>query len=277
MQAHQAVDRAAERRLAAVGEPLVRRQRAEIRPPDAVDEARLVGKRHAARRRAEDQRQTPARIGMRAARSRRKRAGRAGMGVDQPGADRRPGRKPIAAAASAVSPARAACPARRLGADAGVTLGGEELEADAVEKFVRPARLMREIANLQVAVQAERRREPVARKVRKSVRSKKCPARSKFRACIGRAMQLRRMHLRRNLAADIAQDVMAAGIDPLGLIHGAMIHPDDHVALRRIGRAHRQGTRIAVERDQRAGRVEADAANALGGRPDAWIASRTAP
>ena len=69
------------------------------------------------------------------------------------------------------------------------------------------------------------------------------------------------MHLGRDLAAHIAQDFMPTGVDPLGILHGAMIHPHDHVPLRRIGRAHRQGTRVAVERDQGAGRVEADATN----------------
>ncbi len=49
MQAHETVDRRAERRLASVHEPLARRQRGEVRAPDRVDEARLVRHRHAAR------------------------------------------------------------------------------------------------------------------------------------------------------------------------------------------------------------------------------------
>ena len=43
-----------------------------------------------------------------------------------------------------------------------------------------------------------------------------------------------------------------------------MVHPYDHVTLRRAGRADRQGTRIAVERDQRARGVEAHSGNRLG-------------
>ena len=70
MQAQQMIDRCAERRLTAVDEPLTWGERAEMRAPDPVDESRPVGKRHAARRRAQDQSQTPAWIGSRAARSR---------------------------------------------------------------------------------------------------------------------------------------------------------------------------------------------------------------
>ena len=86
----------------------------------------------------------------------------------------------------------------------------------------------------------------------------------RFGLASGEPSQLRRMHLRRDLAAHIVQDFMPAGIDPLGIIHGPMIHPHDHVPFRRIGQAHRQGTGVAVERDQGAGRVEAHAANPLG-------------
>src|SRR3984957_6220431 len=60
---------------------------------------------------------------------------------------------------------------------------------------------------------------------------------------------------------------MPAGVDPLGIIDGAMIHPHDRFALGRVSRAHRQGTRIAVKRDQRAGCVEAHAADGLGRQP----------
>ena len=91
MQPQQMIDRSAERRLPAVDKPLIRGQRAEMRPPDPVHESGPVGKRHAARRRAQNQSQTPARIGLHAARSRPQRARGAGVRVDQPGADRRPG------------------------------------------------------------------------------------------------------------------------------------------------------------------------------------------
>ena len=79
--------------------------------------------------------------------------------------------------------------------------------------------------------------------------------------------ELGRVHLGRDPAAHIAQHRVGAGVDPFRVACGAMIHPHDHVALGRAGWAHRQGMPIAVERDQRAGRVEAHAANSLGLKP----------
>ena len=88
VQPQQMIDRSAERRLPAVNEPLAGGERAEMGPPHAIDKSRRVGKRHAARRRAEDQRQTPARIGRHVARTRPQRAGGAGVRIDEPSADR---------------------------------------------------------------------------------------------------------------------------------------------------------------------------------------------
>ena len=91
MQAQQVIDRSAERRLPAIDEPLTGGQRAEMRPPDPVDKPRLVRQRHAARRRAKNQGQTPARIELRAARPPAQRARGAGMRVNEARADRRSG------------------------------------------------------------------------------------------------------------------------------------------------------------------------------------------
>ena len=104
-----------------------------MRPPDAVDESRLVGKRHAARGGAEDQRETPARIGRRVARARRRACRTAPACASiSPAPTGTPGRKPIAAAASAVRPSPSGAPgATILGADARVIVGLEEPEADA--------------------------------------------------------------------------------------------------------------------------------------------------
>ena len=170
MQPHQMVDRRAERRLAAVDQPLARRQRAEMRPPDAVDESRLVGQRHAARRGAENEREAPARIGRRAARPRAQRAGGAGVGVDEPRADRRPGLSPIAAAASAVRPrAERRSRAATISAPRRAKPSRlEDAEADAVEEFARPALFMREIAEL-AGRRAERARQRPGRPKRQEV------------------------------------------------------------------------------------------------------------
>ena len=149
VQPQQMIDRSAERRLAAVDQPLTGGQRAEMRSPDPVDESRLIGKRHAARRRAEDQRQTPARIGRHVACTRPQRAGGAGVRIDKPSADR--GALPQGHRRGGLgrqsSPERRAR-GRHLGADACVMIVFEEAEADLIEEFVRPALLMREIAEL---------------------------------------------------------------------------------------------------------------------------------
>ena len=202
-----------------------------------------------------------------AARARAQRARGAGMRVDEPGADRRSGpeahrrrglgRQSLARAARL---AQAIC-----GADAGVMVVLEEPEPNAVEEFVRPALLMREIAEFAG---------------RRAGRAGQRPGRPK-REEIGEVEEMAGLgeglgHVSREperasapaspakSAADIAQSLMPAGVDPLGIFDGAMIHPDDHVAFGRIGRAHRQRTRIAIERDQRTGRVEAHAADRLG-------------
>ena len=75
--------------------------------------------------------------------------------------------------------------------------------------------------------------------------------------------KLGHVHLGRDLAPHVPQRLMSPDIDPIGVLDGAMIHPNDHVALGRAGRTHGQWTRVAVERDQRAGRVEAHAANGV--------------
>ncbi len=89
----------------------------------------------------------------------------------------------------------------------------------------------------------------------------------RFRLASGEPGQLGRMHLGRHLAAYVAQRVMTAAVDLVGVADGSVIHPHDHVALGRVTRTHRQGTRIAVKRDQRAGCIEAHAPDGLGRQP----------
>src|SRR5258707_8398454 len=60
MQAQQVIDRSTECRLTAVDKPLTTGERAEMGPPNPVDEPRPAGQRHAARGRAQNQSQTPA-------------------------------------------------------------------------------------------------------------------------------------------------------------------------------------------------------------------------
>ena len=111
------------------------------------------------------------------------------------------------------------------------------------------------------------------------MRSKKCPTlaivsglRRASHASFGA------VHLRRDLAAHIAQRVMPAGVDPVGVVDGAMVHPYDHVAFGRLGRTHRQ-------RDARRGRARPASrwrrsptpATTSGGRPDVCRPLRAPP
>ena len=123
MEPQEMIDRRAERRLAAVDEPLIGGQRREMRSPHAVDESRLVRERHAAGRRAEDQRQAPARIGRPPCRARRPACPRRRRG--RRSARRRPASPAARPSRRRPRPsvlARAAYPARTdCGADAGVS------------------------------------------------------------------------------------------------------------------------------------------------------------
>ena len=79
--------------------------------------------------------------------------------------------------------------------------------------------------------------------------------------------ELRRVHLGRDLAAYVTQGLVSAGVDPVRFPCGAMVHPDDHVPLRRARRTHRQRAAVAVEHDQRAGRVKAHAGDRFRSSP----------
>src|SRR5208337_717580 len=71
--------------------------------------------------------------------------------------------------------------------------------------------------------------------------------------------------------AGVAQNLVAGGVDPLGVLGGAMIHPNNHVTFGRAGCVDRQRLKALVERDQRTGRGEADARESPAGqasRPD---------
>lgn len=70
--------------------------------------------------------------------------------------------------------------------------------------------------------------------------------------------ELRRLHLRRDTPADIAQHLMIAGIDLRRLPGGAMIHPDDDIPGGIARRTDRDRRSIGLDGDQRACRVEAD-------------------
>ena len=71
--------------------------------------------------------------------------------------------------------------------------------------------------------------------------------------------EFRRLHLGREPAADVAQHVMAVGIDLRRFGQHTMIHPDDHVAPRIAFGIDGQRLVRAVEHHQRARGIEPDA------------------
>ena len=77
--------------------------------------------------------------------------------------------------------------------------------------------------------------------------------------------QLRGLHLGRDDAADIVEHLVLRLVDEGGFRDGAVVHPDDDVALRIAREADAQRSRLLVEHDERAGGVEADALDG-GGR-----------
>ncbi len=265
MHPHETVDRRAERRLASVHQPLAGRQRGKVRAPHRVDEARLVRDRHAARGGAEDQREPPARIAGFSVRARAQRAECARMRVDEPRPDRRSRDEPHRGGFLGREPSRERRSRRDdLRAETGEAVGAQDAKPDAVEEFARPAPLVREIAEL-AGDRAERAGERARRakgevigeaeEMRGPGEGPGLPAREPD--------ELRRLHLGRQRAPEIPQDLMPAGVDPLGVVGRAVIHPHDHVALGRVGRTDRQRPQVLVERDQRTGRGEAEARDRL--------------
>jgi len=115
---------------------------------------------------------------------------------------------------------------------------------------------------------AQRARVASGRAVREEVGQVEEPrgAREGARELFGEPQQLRRLHLGRDDAADVAEHLVVRLVDAARLRLGAMVHPHDDVARVVARRAHAHGAVVRVEDDERAGRVEADSSNARGVR-----------
>ena len=154
-----------------------------------------------------------------------------------------PSASPIAAAASDVSP----LPTRRSGledlrAEAGEIVLGERAEPDAVEKFGGPAPFVRQIAEL-ADDRAERARQRAGRAERKVVgeAQEMRGLGERLRLRPAEPGEFRRLHLGRQCAPDIAQHLVPGGVDALGVLGGAMVHPRHHVASGRVDPIDGQG------------------------------------
>ena len=257
MQLHELRNRGPGARLPTLIEPHPRDHRREIRPPDAGHEGRLTRRSHRARRGTEHIAQTVRRIARPALR--RHGADPAGMGVDQPGRDRRSGRQAHLRGGCLGQP----CPERRARID---NARADPLEAvlrqiakaDRVEIVRIPAALMRKIgpfAGDRAGGALQRATRLPCQEIGKV--EELHGLRVDLGALLAQPHQFRRLHLRRDPAAHIAQHVMIARIDPRRLIAGAVIHPDDDIALGRIRIAHGQPA-LRAHHGERTGRVEPD-------------------
>ena len=81
-----------------------------------------------------------------------------------------------------------------------------------------------------------------------------CPC---FRQVRLEPAELRDLHLRRQLAADIAQHIIAAGVDGFGFCERPVVHPHKHVSSIISALGHGQRLVCFVQYDKRARRVKA--------------------
>ena len=163
------------------------------------------------------------------------------MRIDEPRADRRPRLEPHRGGGlGRQSPTERKPRLDHFGADAGESVVLQRPKPDAVEKFAGPALFMREIREF-AGDGADRTLKRAGRPPREVIRQiEEMPGPGEgLGLAPGEPGEFRGLHFRRYPAADIAQRLVAAGIDPIGVGHGAVIHPDDHVAFGRVGQADR--------------------------------------
>ena len=283
------VDQAAGGGLAALVQPQPGHHRVEVGPPDPGHEAGAGRDRHVAARRAPDQRQPPQQrrvVRHAPVAGGADRADAAGMRVDRGRAHRDPGRQAEAGRRLRRQGAHRRAHRPDRGADTAEALVGQLSQPDRAEVVLVPAFLVTEIGPLadggaggagraaggppgQVVRQVEEVRGAV-------------PA---VRTVPAQPGQLGRFHLERDPPADVAQHLVAARVDRIGLRPGAMVHPHDDVLLQRVvvvlrHRPDRDRAPRLVHHHERTGRVEADAPNVdrpVGGlRGGTGLAHRTA-
>ena len=78
------------------------------------------------------------------------------------------------------------------------------------------------------------------------------------RAILLQPQNFRRFHLRRDFAANVLQYRVARRVDLFRLRGGAMIHPDNNIAVRIVRRPDRQRRVVIANHHQRAGGIEAE-------------------
>ena len=239
MEADQLVDRGAGGGLAALVEPRARDHRREIGAPDPRHEHRVAGGRHRAGRGAEDVGHASGRIALGA-----DGADPAGVGVDQARRDRGPRDEPEfrRCGVGETGPERGAR-LDDLATDPGEVIVGQVAKPDRMEVVGVPAPFVREVSPLagdRAGRSGEAARRPPSQEVGQV---EELPGGVVDHAAVFlEPEQLRRLHLRRDGAADVGEHGVAAGVDAGGLIGRAVVHPDDNVAGRILARPHRQAS-----------------------------------
>ena len=85
-----------------------------------------------------------------------------------------------------------------------------------------------------------------------------------FRMMSLQPQQFWQFHFNTHLAAHVAQGRIACGIDANGFFVSTMIHPHNDVLRCRTVGGHAQAVTLSIQRDQRAGGVEANRTNGVG-------------
>ncbi len=194
----------------------------------------------------------------------------------KPAATGVPGRRPSSAAAGAVRPAPSGVPPGTISVPMRSNPSvSERPQADAFEISFIPTPFMRQVRPFAGDRAHGSRQAPGAAPGQEVGQIEELPGRCEgLRHVFGEPEQLRRFHLGRDRASDIAQHVRGAGVDPFCLLGRTVIHPDDDVPLRIAGGADRDRIAARAYDDKRAGRVEADPAHRA--RRDACLPHRLA-
>lgn len=159
-------------------------------------------------------------------------AAAAGVRVDQAGAHRGSRREPeLGRGRLGKAPAERGAGRRHLGADAREALVGEHAEPHRPEVAFVPALLMSEVGPF-AGHRADRPRQAAGGAPCQEIgQVEELPGGVEdLRTMLAEPEQLWGLHLGRDRPADVFQDGVPGGVDPLGLRHRPVIHPDDDVA-----------------------------------------------
>ena len=257
------------------GAPHARQDRLVVRPPHAGDVVPLARQREMTRGRTGDDREAPLepRVVARGA----EHSQRAGVGVDQRCRDRRARRDAEHGGRVGCDCADAFARHPHVRADARESVFGEVGEPDLGEVRRVPAPLVTEVRPL--ADRRAQRTVDAPRRPPGQIVGEIEPVR---RAAPGvgpvapQPAQLGRLHLGRDRPADELQHRMTGRIDRTRIVDRAVIHPDDDVPRVIAVDSSPNRSTVRIDRDERAGRVEADAGDRVRRIDAAATAARVA-